>query len=545
MRPRRRIEEATLQLCADLVRHLHASNRLYSQAVLSRLANLIPQRANVGPAEAVELLGRVLSHILDELTPRQRVILDRCDVHGQNATAVANSLSISRRQLYRERKTALGRIADRLIVTSELSRTGVITVKSDARSDRMALSQALENGGHWRPAADVLGRLAEELDEPDQRIDVEIQLAYLYLRADRLTMARNHVEIAGKLADRVYAGREWRQAEVDTAAADIALGAWDMRTAAHLAHRSIAQLESWAGGTDEIRVHNALANALLVKSFVAMGQGSVESSRILANRASDIMESNERLDRRIQILAKTSAAVMDIYTGRSLREAELRLKECYRQALLFGLTNEALGVASHLADAYRLQGRPRDAIDLLSTLTETTEVGAWHERAMMLYELSNACIEAGSLSAARVNVEKFSEMVVGNAGRQGPAQLTVARFHAAVGAWGPALVAAEAAETTFVQLGLERWAGEALMTQIQALTGLGEFVRATRVAKAAIGLIERSNSAARLAAAYRIVGHIPGHAKYAIRARRLLGDEDKVDSKERIALNSQQRRNKQ
>ena len=37
-----------------------------------------------------------------------------------------------------------------------------------------------------------------------------------------------------------------------------------------------------------------------------------------------------------------------------------------------------------------------------------------------------------------------------------PPNLTVARFHSAIGAWEPALIAAEAAETNFVQLRLDR-----------------------------------------------------------------------------------------
>ena len=41
------------------------------------------------------------------------------------------------------------------------------------------------------------------------------------------------------------------------------------------------------------------------------------------------------------------------------------------------------------------------------------------------------------------------------------------------------------------------------------------------MAKAAIGLIEGSNTAVRLAAAYKIMGRIPGYAKYAMRARKL------------------------
>ena len=536
MRPRRRIGEAALQICADLVRHLDASNRSYSQAVIAQLISLVPPQSPDGAAEAVDLLARALSHILDELSPRQRAILDRCDVRGENATVAANSLNISRRQLYRERRTALAWIAERLMVRSQTPRAYTITSKTDPCSERLALSQALENGGHWRPAADVLERLAEELEDPCQRGGVEIELAYLYLRADRLTMARDRAEIAKKLAGRAPAGREWREAEADVAAAGIAMAAWDIRTATHLAHRSALQLESWASGTGEARVHNALANALLVKSAVVMGQGAIDSARILANQARDITEGNERLDRRIQIDAKTHVAVLDIFTGRGIHEAEQQLRECYREALQFGFTNQALCVASNLAGTYRLQGRPRDAIDLLSTLAETTELSAWQDRARALYEFSNACIEAGDLPTAEIKVKELTEMVVGNAARQGPAQLTVARFHSAIGAWEPALIAAEAAETNFVQLGLDRLVGEALMLQIQALSGLGTFTRAARVAKAAIGLIEGSNVSFRLAAAYRIMGQIPGYSKYAMLARRLLRNEFKESRRTPTAL---------
>ena len=265
MRPRRRIGEAALQICADLVRHLDASNRSYSQAVIAQLISLVPQQSPDGAAEAVDLLARALSHILDELSPRQRAILDRCDVRGENATVAANSLNISRRQLYRERRTALAWIAERLMVRSQTPRAYTITSKTDPCSERLALSQALENGGHWRPAADVLERLAEELEDPCQRGGVEIELAYLYLRADRLTMARDRAEIAKKLAGRAPAGREWREAEADVAAAGIAMAAWESErlriwlTAALCSwNRGQVELER-LGSTTRLQMHSSLS----------------------------------------------------------------------------------------------------------------------------------------------------------------------------------------------------------------------------------------------------------------------------------------------
>jgi tetratricopeptide (TPR) repeat protein len=521
-----------LQLCADLVRHLDASNRAGSQAGIIRLAALLPQRTHASPADVVDFLARVVSQILGELPPRQRAILERCDVHDENATAVAKALNISRRHLYRERRTALCWIAQKLMTDAPPSPFRVMTVEGDRYFDRIALSQALENGGRWRQAADMLERLAEESADPDQRALIEIQLAYLYLRADRLAMARDRVEITRELARRARAGREWREAEADAAAASIALSAWDMRAAVRLAHRSALQLESWASGTGEIRVHNALTNALIVEADVVLGQGAIESARVLADKARDITKRNERIDRRIRIEVQANAAALDIFSGRRFEEAERELKECYRQALLFGLTNSAIIVAAELAGTYRRQGRPETAIDVCSALSEVAQLGDWRDRKRLLYELSNAYIEMGDLPAASIHVAALSEAVVGIASRQGPAQLTIARFHLALRSWAPALLAAEAAETSYAQLGSERLVGETLLLQVRALVGLGELTRARRLMTAATRLIEMTNSDGRIAVAYKLMAQLSGEVKYAAAARRLLRNSD---SKERLA----------
>jgi hypothetical protein len=513
MRSGRRTNTGALRLCADLLRHLDPSNRAQSHALATRLANLLQQRSRSSPDEAVDGFARVVSQILDELSPRQRAILERCDVHDENATGVAKSLHISRRHLYRERRKALRWIARRLEIDATPSRPQPITVNSDWCTERIALSRALDNGGHSAAAADALERFAAELDDPDQRGLIEIQLAHLHLRADRLMIARKHTEIARELARHVHPGREWREAEADVVSADIALGAWDVRTAEHLAKRSGAQLKSWESGSNEIRLQNALASARIVEGAVVMGRGDIETARSLAREAYEITARNDRIDLRVRIAAQTNVAVLDIFSGRRLDEAELDLKDCYRQALLLGLTNEALGVAAKLAGTYRLRGRPEAAIDLLCALADIARFGAWQERARVFYELSNAYIEVGNLRAARIHVLDLSEMVVGSAARQGPAQLTAARYHLALHEFTPALLAAELAEMSFTQLGLDRLVGEALLIQIQAQFGLGELVRARRIMTEAIGSIEMTNRGGRLAAAYQIMEQVSGTPK--------------------------------
>jgi hypothetical protein len=522
VRSRRRIDEATLQLCVDLVRHLDSSNRARSQAVLTRLTSLLPRPSGGRSTDAIESLAGVLSSIIDELSPRQRAILDRCDVRGENATITARALNISRRQLYRERRTALHWIAQKLVVDRQPSHFQESIAESGLLADRVALSQALENGGHWRGAADVLERLSEECSDPDQRAQVEIQLAYLYVRSDRITIARSHAGIAKELARRAHAGREWREAEADVAAASVALSEMDLRTASRLASKSASQLESWKSGSGEIRIHNALSKALIIEADVLLARGSIEKASLLTNRARDITECNERIDRRIRIEIQANAAALDIFCGRRLEEAEHELQDCYRQALLCGLTNSAIGVAAELAGTYRRQARPAAAVDLLDPLAYLANQGPWRERRKLLYELANAYIEVGDLREAHTQVIALSQAVAGTASRQGLAQLTVARFHLAVSSWSRALLAAEAAETNCAQLGSDRLVGEALLLQVKALLGLGETTRARRLMSAALKSIEITNGAFSIAAAYKLMAQLSGDVKYAAAARRLL-----------------------
>jgi hypothetical protein len=533
VRSRRRIDEATLQLCVDLVRHLDDSNRARSQAVITRLASLLPRPSGDRSTDAIESLAGVLSKIIDELSPRQRAILDRCDVRGENATITARSLNISRRQLYRERRTALHWIAQKLVTGPPSPHFQASTTESDLLADRIALSQALENGGHWRGAADVLERLSEECGDPDQRARVEIQLAYLYVRADRLTIAHSRAGIAKELARRAHAGREWREAEADVAAASVALSELDLRMASRLASKSASQLESWENGTGEIRIHNALSKALIIEADVVLARGKIERASVLANKARDITGASERIDRRTRIEVQANAAALDIFCGRRLEEAERELQDCYRQALLFGLTSSAIGVAAELAGTYRRQGRAAAAVDLLSPLVDLAQQGSWRERRRLLYELANAYIEVGDLREAHPHVIALSDAVIGVAARQGLAQLTVARFHLALNSWSLALLAAEAAETNCAQLGSDRLVGEALLLQVKALLGLRELARARRLMSAAIKSIEITNGTGSIATAYKLMARLSGDVKYAAAARRLLQN---VTTKERGPL---------
>jgi hypothetical protein len=280
-------------------------------------------------------------------------------------------------------------------------------------------------------------------------------------------------------------------------------------------------LESWENGTGEIRVHNALSKALIIEADVVLAQGKIERASVLTDRARDIASANERIDRRIRIEVQANAAALDIFCGRRPEEAERELQDCYRQALVFGLTNSAIGVAAELAGTYRRQARPAAAVDLLGPLADLAQQGSRRERRRLLYELANAYIEVGDLREAHTQVIALSEAVAGIAARQGLAQLTVARFHLALNSWSRALLAAEVAETTCAQLGSDRLVGEALLLQVKALLGLGELARARRLMSVAIKSIEITNGPGSIATAYKLMAQLSGDVKYAAAARRL------------------------
>jgi hypothetical protein len=108
-----RFDAETIRACGELLRFAIEPRPLPANALALRIAPSVDRRD----------VARTVRSAFDELSPRQREIVVRCEIRGEPYAAVAKSLHLSERHLYRERRAALSRIAHRLL-TDEPANTG-------------------------------------------------------------------------------------------------------------------------------------------------------------------------------------------------------------------------------------------------------------------------------------------------------------------------------------------------------------------------------------------------------------------------------------
>ena len=510
---RPRFDAETIRACGELVRCVE--ERRFSprvDALVSRIAPSLDRRD----------VARIVNAGFDELTARQREIVIRCDVGGEPHAAVAKLLHVSERHVFRERRTALSRIAHRLLTAPPADTKAAVTFAPDAFDVRIALGEALDNGGNWQAAAEVLERLAGDLTAPEQRGAVEVRLARLYRDADQYVRAYHHAGVARTLATRATIDRDVQEIEADLTVAGIAIGSGNWNLANRLAEQSIVRLRPRADGSLGTRVPNALARALLLKAELLVDSGGVPLAFGLASEARAIAGRNAA-GSSLEIAARSMAALMSILAVRDIQRSEASLFECYRDALTGGLIRGSLIIANHLALHYRLAGRAADASRLLAPLVGTARVaGTGWVKSGILGHLVYANLATGSLDAAAAYAGELSEYADQNPLTRALVELARARIHLARRELAPALEAARAAERVYATVGLGRYVGLTLEVQAQALSGLGEPKLAQTTIAQAIDVLKETGHPRPLADAYFAMARISGRYRYASAARRLL-----------------------
>ncbi len=269
--------------------------------------------------------------------------------------------------MFRERRTALSRIAHRLLTAPPADTKAAVTFAPDAFDVRLALGETLDNGGNWQAAAEVLERLAADLTLPEQRGPVEVRLARLYRDADQYALAYHHADVARTLATRATTDSDLQRIEADLAVAGIAIGSGNWNLANRLAQHSIMQLRPRVDGSLGSRLPTALARALLLKTELLVDSGGVNAAFDLASEAREIA-GRSAAGSSLELATRAMAALMSILLVRNTERSEEALFECYRDAVAGGLIRGSLIIATHLALHYRLAGRAADASRLLAPL---------------------------------------------------------------------------------------------------------------------------------------------------------------------------------
>jgi hypothetical protein len=508
-----RFDAETIRACGEVLRFAIEARPLPASALASRISPSIDRRD----------IARTVRAAFDELSPRQREIVIRCEIRCEPYAAVAKSLHLSERHLYRERRAALSRIAHRLL-THEPAKPS-ITIAPDAFDARVALSEALENAGNWRAAAQTLERLSGDV-VAERRGAVEVRLARLYRDADQFTQAYHHANLANALAEEATSDRDLTRVEANIALAGVAMagGNWNLSDA--LAQQSIDRLRPWIDGSFGARVPTALAQALLLKAELLADNGGGDQALRLASEACSIVDRNAT-DPSTEISSHAMVAVMSSLLGKDAQRSEELLRDCYSAALAAGLIRGSLIIATHLSTHYRLGGRPADAALLLAPLVDSARIaGTGWVRAGVLGALVSANFEAGALAAAAAYTVELSEYSTGNPLTLALQEMSRARLALARQAFKPALEGAAASHAVYANIGLGRYVGLSLLIQAEALCGLGESELAQRSIAQALDVLKATSHPRPLANAYRLMARITGRSQYAGIARKLFREID-------------------
>lgn len=516
---RAEVEPGVLRACYELFKHAHHPRRLESNVLLARILSnrKIAGRPDSEAEQSAHLLD-VLHNVLAKLPLGRRMIVQRCDLGGERFATVARDLSMSERNLFRERRAGMIEAA-RYLSTIEPATAALVEERSLLTSE-LTFATLLEQNGHWQEGADILQRLLERVPGPDAKSRFAGRIASLYLAAGRLSLADHHATMALRFASEV--GNDCRVAEAEVATAWIALASGDARAALQIARCSDRVLRSWISRDCDVRAQEAFVENLALTAELAIGRGDVTAALAASAELQALLEIPGRVEPRVAIAAKASAAHIQVFLNRDVERTERNLWSCYQAAIEQGLAREAIAVATDLAGHYRLHQRAREAADLLLPLLGRARLVATGEsRGGFFSELVNACLETGRIAAAEEFLPDLRESARGNPLLQPVADLVSARIHFAQRRFADSLRAAEVAETGYIRVGRGRLAGVALRVQAESLAGLGQSELAARTMDMAIERFKAGSHPLRLAEAYQTMASITGQRRYLAAAQRV------------------------
>lgn len=501
----------------ELGRFLYFAKRVASNALLQRSSGDEP--IVIDPRSVVKL-EEIVHDALDNLTSRQRTIVERYDFAGEAYSLVAQNLGISTRHFWREHREANQCIANLLAAPEPGAMMPVIVCASDLIQEQIELSRVLENNGRWEEGAGMLEEVARDVDSVERQIDIQLRLSDLYRQAERFSLARRHAEIARTLAVRLDPSQRWREIAVEAAFAQNMHWTGETNQALRQLQRCATQLRLWVH--DSSGVEAVLAEVLLSCAWMNIACNELQSAARATYESRTIIASLSKVDPQLDFSSRWTYAVVEHLMSHDSARASAEYLRCYGHAVTRGLTRSALDAAASVAAAYRLDGQPKRAIRFLNSLHDTALVLAPSTATRnVLKEIVEAHIELGEFETALSYLHNLEQPTITDPVNLGTAQLLGARAHAGLGNHTAALALSQSAEATFARLGYNRSIGRALLSQIEALVALERHAQARRVLPVAVEHIQAIDDSHRLARAYDLMAVVLDDPKYARRAQKM------------------------
>jgi tetratricopeptide (TPR) repeat protein len=488
---------------AEMSRLLRNLDRPY----LLRDHPLLANRPSVHPRQLVE-------NALEQLPPRFRTILTRCDLAGERHTAVALHLGISERHFYRERRRAIAALAEVLEAAPQRA-PALHAVEADPDTACLATATAFANMGRIGDAIAVLDRALVQVHTPDASCAIAIRLAELCNDVNDLARAKSYVSVAEQKA-----ATKLSRLEAQIVGAELLLR---MGHAARAKHHiaSVTQTLKTLSRTQTARTMRALANAHLVlveisddlEAFGAGLEAAIESVA-LARRY--------QLEPALRMRAQLTLTQMRMLTPTPMAALLDEVASNYTFAQVHGLPRDCADTAGLFSVLYSYSGQHERAIAFGQTALEIDRAVGMSDRDHRYY-LALAFLRQGNTEAARATL---SELL--------PTHADIYSFEHTI----PQLIEAEAlhierrdhdalaiarsAVYAMRRNGSERGLGSALRVQAEIQSALGEKHSALRSIDQALSLLGKNGPPFPLAQAYTCSAKLTGNRRHKRVAREMM-----------------------
>jgi tetratricopeptide (TPR) repeat protein len=491
----------TRRLVSDLLRNLDRPRRLRSNPVAQAYLAKRPLVSDETRRDSEEIRSAVM-RALDDLPPRQRAIVERCDLAGELHADVIDALAVSEGHFYRERGAALDHLGRTLAAGPPVARGSAIYVAPDGTTVGLACATSLEQAGASADGIALLEDLVRSCEDPTRKRLLLARMSELYANAGYPAQALDR--IADACAFSAQHGNERVDAIVEAARAYALYRGGDERAAQAIAERQLVVLRSqllespdaWTAEAmalvDDVIIDRLASNGRMDAARTAANEGMTLIFRVAGVRP--VTRSRLALNRASSKLGAVS----------TIGEAADELERLLQEATALGLACEIGAIAGRLIDAYTIQGRATLAICLVQPLLATIRVAsAPHVVADIYLELAVAHLEADDWRSALAAVQQMRSYALPQTYQ------FAASFLAEADAWLRARDARRALEAAD--------AGVVLMTHLGRLRYVGSGMRLRALALAAAG-----NRAAAKASIFEAVDRLRGvsHPYIVARAER-------------------------
>ena len=479
----------TVRQVSDVLRHLDYPTRLQQNVVVYRFFEGAANTRH-DAREAISRISAILSNTLRYLTPRQRAIIERCDLNHETHASVIRALAISRRYFYRERSRALSILGRNLQADEVALRSPAITVVDPLQAE-LSLAETLAQVGSADKAASRLETVSKEASEFATRINAACLLVEIESRAGMEAHARRHMALLNDLVRQVPRPSAVTIAKVNATLARHLYTMGSEREAESIAKRALRDLRAAArlGFTEP-----GSAEAFVAASFVIVGRFIERSDRRNAQDAASeavcFVKETNNVQPLVRIRAALTSSAVSMGPPNNIGNVDA-LEQLRAEALQFGLVAEAGVISATIAAIHRLYNRPTEALATLLPLRPIFQgVLSGQPSAAVLLQLAGAYLDTGSPTLALPLIRNARNDVHERSFENAVSWMYEARASLALDDTYNALSSVQLAIEYLTSLDRPRKVAVALRVQAASLWAVGESVSARDRIDRSIRLLE-------------------------------------------------------